>query len=40
VLAWVWDRRNKPDGNLVRVWSNGSRRTLVRKADELADWNV
>jgi Tol biopolymer transport system component len=39
-LAWVWDRKNKPDGNLVRVGSDGSRRTLVRKADELADWNV
>jgi hypothetical protein len=39
-LAWVWDRRIKPRGNLVRAGSDGSQRILVRSADEFADWNA
>jgi hypothetical protein len=39
-LAWEWDRRIKPDGNLIRVGSDGSRRILVRRADQFADWNA
>jgi Tol biopolymer transport system component len=39
-LAWVWDRKIKPSGNLVRAGSDGTRRILVRRADDFADWNV
>ncbi len=39
-LAWSWDPKIKPYGKIVRVSSNGSTRTLVRKAGEFADWNL
>jgi Tol biopolymer transport system component len=40
VLAWALSPVRKPEGDLVRVDWNGRRTTLVKDADQLADWNL
>lgn len=40
ILAWALSPTRKPDGDLVRVDLDGRRTTLVKNADQLADWNL
>jgi hypothetical protein len=40
ILAWALNPRTKTEGDLVRVDWNGRRTTLVKGADQRADWNL
>lgn len=40
ILAWTLSPLRKPQGDLVRVTWDGRRTTLVKNADQLADWNL